>query len=122
MRFLANENVPLDVVEGLRAEGHDVAWIRRDAPGSKDADILHRAVNESRVLLTIDKDFGDLAFQFGLPADCGIVLLRLQASSSAEMAAMVVAAIRSRSDWAAHFSVIEPGRIRVRHLPSPPAP
>ena len=68
MQLLANENFPLDAVEALRHEGHDVIWIRTDSPGSKDRDILHRAVTENRVLLTFDKDFGDLAFQFGLPA------------------------------------------------------
>jgi predicted nuclease of predicted toxin-antitoxin system len=122
MQFLANENFPLDVVEALRSGGHDVAWIRTDAPGSKDPEILQRAVAENRVLITIDKDFGDLAFQFGLPASCGIVLFRLQASSSAALAIMVVAAIRSRTDWAGHFSVVDSGRIRVRALPAPPAP
>jgi predicted nuclease of predicted toxin-antitoxin system len=122
MQFLANENFPLDAVEALRKEGHDVAWIRTDAPGSKDPDILKRAVAENRILLTFDKDFGDLAFQFGLPASCGIVLFRLQASSSAALAIMVVAALTSRTDWAGHFSVVEPGRIRVRALPSAAGP
>lgn len=122
MQLLANENVPLDVVEVLRGEGHDVAWIRTDAPGSKDPEILQRAVTEQRVLLTFDKDFGDLAFQFGLPATCGIVLVRLQASSSKALALMVAAAIRSRGDWAGNFSVVELGRIRLRSLPTPPGP
>src|SRR5438477_3344341 len=122
MQFLANENFPLDVVEAVRNDGHDVAWIRTDAPGSKDPDVLKRAVAERRVLLTFDKDFGDLAFQFGLPATCGIVLFRLQASSSAALAIMVVAAIRSRSDWAGNFSVVDAGRIRMRSLPAPPSP
>ena len=118
MRFLANENVPLDVVEALRNAGHDVAWIRVDAPGAKDPDILRRAVVENRVLLTSDKDFGELAFRFGLPGACGVVLFRLQADSSAALAAQVVAATASRSDWVGNFSVVERGRIRVRPLPS----
>ena len=122
MQLLANENFPLDAVEALRNEGHEVVWIRTDAPGSKDRDILHRAVTENRVLLTFDKDFGDLAFQFGLPATCGIVLFRLQASSSLALATMVVAAIQSRTDWAGNFSVVEAGRVRVRPLPRPAAP
>src|SRR5436309_1024229 len=122
MQFLANENFPLDVVEALRQEGHDVAWIRTDAPGSKDAEVLRRAVTENRVLLTFDKDFGDLAFQFGLPATCGIVLFRLQASSSAALATLVVTALQSRTDWAGQFSVVEAGRIRMRPLPTPPTP
>lgn len=120
MQFLANENVPLDIVEAIRSEGHDVAWIRADAPGSKDPDVLQRSVSENRILLTFDKDFGDLAFRFGLPATCGIVLFRLQASSSAALAIKVASAIKSRDDWAGKFSVVDAGRIRVRSLPEPP--
>jgi predicted nuclease of predicted toxin-antitoxin system len=106
----------------VRNIGHDVAWIRTDAPGSKGQDILRRAMAEPRILLTFDKDFGDLAFQFGLPASCGIVLCRLQASSSAALANLVVAGLQTRTDWAAQFSVVEPGRIRMRPLPAPPLP
>ncbi len=122
MQFLANENFPLDAVEAVREIGHDVAGIRTDAPGSKDRDILRRAVYEQRILLTVDKDFGDLAFQFGLPATCGIVLFRLPANSSATLATLVVTALQSRTDWAGRFSVVEPGRIRMRPLPTPPTP
>ena len=122
MQFLANENFPLDAVEAIRNLGHDVAWVHTDAPGSKDRDILQRAVAEQRVLLTFDKDFGDLAFQFGLPATCGIVLFRVVASSSAALANLVLAALQSRTDWAGQFSVVEPARIRMRPLPTPPAP
>jgi predicted nuclease of predicted toxin-antitoxin system len=122
MQFLANENFPLDAVDAIRSIGHDVTWIRTDAPGSKDQDILYRAVSEQRILLTFDKDFGELAFQLGLPAGCGIVLFRLQASSSAALARLVVAALQSRTDWAGQFSVVEAGRIRMRPLPASPNP
>jgi predicted nuclease of predicted toxin-antitoxin system len=117
MRILANENFPLDAVEAIRQLGHDVAWIHTDAPGSKDREVLARAMSDQRILLTFDKDFGDLAFQSGLPATCGIVLFRLRASSSAALAALVVTALGSRSDWAGQFSVVEAGRIRMRPLP-----
>jgi predicted nuclease of predicted toxin-antitoxin system len=122
VQFLANENISLDAVEAIRGIGHDVAWIRTDAPGSKDRDILKRAVNEQRILLTFDKDFGNLAYQFGLPAACGIVLFRLRASSSQALATSVVTALQSRTDWAGQFSVVEAGRIRMRPLPTPPTP
>ena len=62
MRFLANENVAGDAVFALREKGHDVVWIRTDTPGSNDEDILTRAVAEERILITFDKDFGELAF------------------------------------------------------------
>jgi predicted nuclease of predicted toxin-antitoxin system len=68
MRFLANENFPGDAVIALKAAGHDVVWVRTAAPGSKDNDILAWAQRDGRVLLTFDKDFGELAWHFGLPA------------------------------------------------------
>ena len=116
MRFLANENFPSDAVEALRAAGHDVTWIRTDAPGIADSEVLHRAQSDNRILLTFDKDFGELAFRSQLPANSGIVLFRIQASSGAIIAQKVIAAISSRSDWSGHFSVIEDDRIRMRAL------
>ncbi len=65
MRFLANENFPLAAVEALRNAGHDVASVTTDAPGSIDESILQRSVTERRVLLTFDKDFGELVFVRG---------------------------------------------------------
>ena len=55
MRLPANENFPRMAVEALRAEGHDVAWIRIDAPGISDEEVIARAVREDRILLTLDK-------------------------------------------------------------------
>ena len=116
MRFLANENVPLDAVSALRETGHDIVWVRTDAPGSSDEDILARAVSEERVLVTFDKDFGELAFHSRLPSKCGIILFRVPESSSAYIARVVTAAVESRSDWTGHFSVVEEYRIRMRPL------
>ncbi|MBR8835274.1 MAG: DUF5615 family PIN-like protein [Stigonema ocellatum SAG 48.90 = DSM 106950] len=116
MRFLANENFPADAVEALRHQGHDVTWIRTDAPGIVDAEVLNRAQSDERILLTFDKDFGELAFRSHLPATCGIILFRIKAPSGAVVAQKVAIAIASRTDWAGHFSVIEDDRIRMRVL------
>ncbi len=59
MRILADENFPLVAVEALQQQGHDVSWIRTDAPGSSDRVILAHAQAENRVIVTFDKDFGD---------------------------------------------------------------
>ena len=63
MRLLANENFPLDAVTALQENGYDVAWIREDARGSSDEQVLARAQQEDRILITFDKDFGELAFR-----------------------------------------------------------
>ena len=100
MRWLADECVAAALVAHLRAAGHDVAYMAELAPRASDADVIRRAYDEGRLLLTEDKDFGDLAFQFGLPATCGIVLFRLQAKSSTALAKLVAKALQYRSDWA----------------------
>jgi predicted nuclease of predicted toxin-antitoxin system len=117
MRILANENVPENMVEELRQRGHDVAWIHADAPGSRDTLVLRRANDEERVLVTFDKDFGELAFRFRLPSTSGIVLLRVTARSPSLLTSIAVGALESRDDWAGHFSVVEPDRIRMTPLP-----
>ena len=117
MRILANENFPLDAVEALRANGHDVAWIREDARGSLDEQVLARAQSEERVLVTFDKDFGELAFRSKLPAASGVILFRISAPSSRHVASAVVQALASRADWSSHFSVVDDHRIRMTPLP-----
>jgi len=116
MRFLANENFPGSAVTVLRAAGHDVAWVRTAAPGIADPDVLAWASREDRILLTFDKDFGELARGSALPHTCGVVLLRMPMPMARDVGQRVSDLILARDDWAGHFSVIEPGRIRMRPL------
>jgi predicted nuclease of predicted toxin-antitoxin system len=118
MRLLAHENFPAEAVEALRSRGHDVAWVRTDAPGSSDRQVLDRAVAEGRLLLTFDKDFGELAFRAGLPASSGVVLFRIRLASPSQVAQRAVAVLESRSDWPGHFAVVLDDRVRMTLLPS----
>ena len=77
MRVLADENQHSLVVARLRAEGYDVEWIAETTPGAADADILRRPDIGSVVLLTYDRDFGDLIFNRGYPAPHAIYYTRL---------------------------------------------
>ncbi len=116
MRLLADENFPGLAVEALREHGHDVVWVREEAPGSKDSEVLAYAQAESRVLITFDKDFGELAYRWGLPAAAGIVLFRIPSPSAQYVADAAVAALESKDDWTGHFTVVETNRIRVLSL------
>ena len=116
MNLLADENVPRGTVGRLRALGCDVASIQEIGPGMVDRDVIGLARQEGRILLTFDKDFGELAFRSGLPADCGIVLIRLRESSPLKMQERVTSALMARDDWRGHFSVIEADRIRMRPI------
>lgn len=117
MKLLANENFPLLAVKGLRDAGHDVIWARTDMPGEADDVILQRAQDEQRLVLTFDKDFGELAFRYGFPATCGILLFRLRTQSPEHIRVRVLDTLTGRADWTGHLFVIEEHRIRVRPLP-----
>ena len=119
MRFLANENFPGAAVSALKAAGHDVTWVRVTAPGASDPDVLALAVREQRILLTFDKDFGELAVASGLPAACGVILLRIPMPEPTEVGGRLADLIARRADWVGHFSIIEPGRVRMRRLVQP---
>ncbi len=117
VRLIANENVSGEAVAALREAGHDVVWIRTDAPGSRDSEILDRAQTEGRIIVTFDKDFGELAFAYRLPASSGVILFRIPAPATRHAAQVMVDTLASRSDWGGHFAVVELHRIRMRPLP-----
>jgi predicted nuclease of predicted toxin-antitoxin system len=116
MRFLANENFPGTAVAALIAAGHDVVWVRDAAPGMSDPDVLAWATRDERTLLTFDKDFGELARASSLPNTCGVVLFRVPLLNPGNIGLRLSNLVISRDDWAGHFSIIEPGRIRMRPL------
>ena len=68
------------------------------------------------MLITFDKDFGELAFRRGMPASSGIILLRIAMQSAANVALVVREAVKQRDDWAGHFSVVDDRRIRMTRL------
>lgn len=118
MRFLANENISDGLVKLLRNSGHDVLWVKEFMRGEKDTKILAFAQAEQRILVTYDKDFGELAFRVGLPAECGVLLLRLAGSDPDSEIRQAFRVIDGRADWAGYFSVVSEDRIRMRRLSS----
>ena len=113
MKILADENFPKLAVDALRMLGHDVIWISSNSPGICDADVLNKAAAEGRLLITFDKDFGELFFQDGMSSSAGIVLFRILPSCPEKIAEIAVAVLESRNDWSQHFSVVEEDRIRM---------
>lgn len=83
MQFLADENVAVPIVAWLRELGHDVLHASDQQAGAPDADWLSRAEAEERLILTSDKDFGELVFRDRLNSH-GVVLLRLETLTVAD--------------------------------------
>jgi len=118
MKLLADENIPCSVVSILADAGYDILWIRTESPGISDPDVMRYASLEKRIILTYDKDFGELAIKDNLCPSAGIILFRLPMKNPAVIAQYILAILKSRTDGEGHFSVIEEKRIRMRPLPS----
>jgi predicted nuclease of predicted toxin-antitoxin system len=116
-RFLANENLPHEAVAAARQAGTELASIREDAPGASDEMVLERAQRNAQVLVTFDKDFGELAFRRGRQAAQGVILLRPRLRSPEYLADFLVRVLQQPIDWQGHFAVADEGRIRVVPLP-----
>lgn len=117
MRFLADENIAAPLVEALRDAGADVVYIAELAPGMKDDEVLERAREQDRLLLTEDKDFGELVFRMkrGLP---GVVMMRLpEGSWESHWARLKVVIERYRDRLMGSYTVVEKARVRFRRLP-----
>jgi len=72
LRFLADENIPIASVEALRGAGHDVVAVAEVAQGASDRAVLRIACDESRLLVTFDRDFGALVFGETLQVPMGL--------------------------------------------------
>lgn len=117
MRLLANENISGTVIHALRQRGHDVLSAKESMRGESDATLLERARREDRLLVTHDKDFGELAFRSRLPAACGIILFRLGGHDPRIDNQRAVDVLDMRQSWEGHFAVVTDNQIRIRPLP-----
>lgn len=114
MMFLADEGVDKPIVDALRADGFEVAYILETHPGSDDDSILTMAESNKLILITMDKDFGELVFRLKR-IHSGIVLIRLAGYSPAEKAAIVSQLLKEHIDeLPGSFTVIQPNAIRIR--------
>lgn len=113
MRFLADESCDFAVVRALRAAGHDVVAVAEIAPRVEDKAVIDMATRDGRVLLTEDKDFGQLVYANRQPIS-GVILLRYPATARAWLPKAVVDLVRGRQDsLVGRFVVVGPGRVRI---------
>jgi predicted nuclease of predicted toxin-antitoxin system len=114
VNFLADESVDRQIVERLRLEGHFVSYVVDLDPGLSNGDVFEMANQKNAVLLTADKDFGELVFHQRLINE-GVILIRLAGLSPTHKAGIVAAAIKNHlSELPQAFSVISHGAIRIR--------
>jgi predicted nuclease of predicted toxin-antitoxin system len=77
MKLLANENFPLDSVKYLSDKGFDIKSIGVDNMSISDREVMTIAINEGRLILTFDRDYGELIFKYFYQPEMGVIYLRL---------------------------------------------
>jgi len=114
MNLVADESVDGPIAQRLRQDGHQVWCVAEMAPGISDGTVLDISNREAAVLLTADRDFGELVYRQGR-ASHGVVLIRLSGLSAPRKAALIASAIDQHADeLPGTFAVITPGAIRIR--------
>ncbi len=114
-RILANENFPLGSVRLLRHAGHDVLSITETSPGVKDVSVLELAFSQQRILITFDRDYGELIYLRNLPCPSAIILLRFDPVNPDEPGTIVSELLTQ--DIIGYFIVLGRDYVRKRPLP-----
>ncbi len=109
------------IVDALRAGGFSVKYFAEVGAGTSDQEVLAAANEAQSLLLTCDKDFGELVYRQRL-TNSGVVLVRLEGLTAASKASIVSDAMMNHgSEMKEAFTVVSPGLLRIRHPDSPPA-
>lgn len=114
MNLVADENIDRQVVETLRAAGHSVTTAYELEPGLDDPALLALARSGEALLLTADKDFGELVYRQG-QAFFGVVLVRLPGMTPADRAARIAQVLATHAEeLPGAFTVVSTASTRVR--------
>jgi predicted nuclease of predicted toxin-antitoxin system len=114
VNFVADESVDGPIVARLRSDGHIVLYVAEYAAGMSDEEVLALANAQRSILLTSDKDFGELVFRQKRIA-AGVILIRLAGESTRRKTDLVSQTLRDRSqELLGTFTVISARSIRIR--------
>jgi predicted nuclease of predicted toxin-antitoxin system len=117
MKFLADENFPLMSVRLLRGKGHDVLAVAEVCAGADDCEVLRLAIHEQRILLTFDRDFGNLVFRHRVKGVAGVVYFRLIPQTPDEPAIRLLQWLNAGLTLQGKWTVLETHRVRQHPLP-----
>jgi predicted nuclease of predicted toxin-antitoxin system len=114
MILVADESVDWPIVERLRQDAHDTTYVAELSPSISDDQVLQETNTRGALLLTEDKDFGELVYRLGR-VHGGLVLIRLAGLPAATKADIVAQTLQDHAaELSGAFTVISPGAVRIR--------
>ena len=120
MKFLADESIEKPVIDWLRGQDFDVRYVTEITPSINDEEVIRLANDESRTLITNDKDFGELVFRQS-KIILGVLLIRAineRASNKIRLVREVLE--KARNKLAGYFVVVNEAGIRMKKIPRKP--
>lgn len=118
INFVADESVDFDLISALRSKNYEIISILEDFSGVSDTKVLEIAVQNKAILLTEDKDFGELVIRLKLE-HFGILLIRLEGMNLIDKREVLLKAIMNhQKDMIQNFSVLSSKQLRIRQLNS----
>jgi predicted nuclease of predicted toxin-antitoxin system len=117
MKFLADENIPVQVCLRLRKKGIDIISVSEVAAGASDTDVVSRALKENRAVMTYDTGFGELVFKKKRKVPAVILLRFSPRSPSFVFKKIADLLLREDIPFEDSFVVVESDRVRTRKIP-----
>ena len=116
MNILADENIDEQIIETLRKNGHNVLYVGEMSPSISDKVVLSKANKMNALLLTADKDFGELVFRQHLISK-GVILIRLAGMTPNKKARQILSIInKHKNEMINSFTVVTLNHIRIRSI------
>jgi len=116
LTFIADENIDRAIVQALRRIGHSVEHIGEFHAGMTDEDVLSLSRQRQAVLITADKDFGQLIFRYGQPYS-GVMFLRLSGTTPEQKQQIVVDVVETHgAQLLGAFAVVTQWSVRLRKV------
>lgn len=114
IRFLADESCDFGIVKALRTAGYDVIAVVEICPSASDREVLRVAVEEDRILITEDSDFGEWVFAHGEKMK-GVLFIRFPSNARSKVGETTLSLVESNgARLVGNFTVLQPGRARIR--------
>lgn len=114
--FLANENFPLPSIVLLRNNGYDIRSIQETSPGIADEEVLRIARTNNLIILTFDKDYGELIFRFHSEDPLAVVFFREKGQTPLFAGEILLRILTMKSmNLTSAFTVIEANNVRQRN-------
>ncbi len=116
MKLLANENFPLKSYNVLKEKGYDIKHIGHELPSITDEEVMAIAIEEGRIILTFDSDYGELVFKYGYQPE-GVIYFRWKEFTPDYPADYLHEIFEAgQIQFAGLFTVIDENQIRQRKI------